>query len=116
MKIFCIIACMFFACCGDSSSGNGDGGNGGGGGSCSSVTGCTDYTGSMWTTEQAQSSCGQIPDSTYSSSACPTADLVGSCKMSPGTPGEFIVRYYPPTFDATSAEAACAALQGTWIP
>ena len=115
MKIFCVIACLFLACCGNGSS-NSDGGGGDGGGSCSSVTGCTDYTGSMWTTEQAQSTCGQIPDSTYSSSACPTTDLVGSCSMNPGGPGEFIVRYYSPMYDATSAEAACTALQGTWIP
>lgn len=110
MRIFCIIACLFLASCGD------DNGNGSSAGSCSSLTGCTDYVGSMWTAQTAGENCSQIPDSTYSSSACPSADLVGSCSVNQGGPGEFIMRYYSPTFDAASAESICTNMQGTWIP
>jgi len=102
---------------GDDDSGA-DGGGGGGVGSCSvaPASTCVDYTGSIWTAASAEANCKEMPSSTYSSSACPTQDLVGSCAHAQGGDGEFVTHYYGPTFTASTAESACLSSGGVWIP
>ncbi len=79
--------------------------------------GCIDYTGYEWTASKVQERCGGGADSTYSPSACPTEDLVGSCVSDEGGPDEYIFRFYAPVFDTASAEEAClSGGDGTWVP
>lgn len=57
----------------------------------------------------AATKCGLISGGSLQSSTCPAANRVGSCARSAET-----VRYYPPTYDATSAQTACNADGGTF--
>ena len=103
---------------GDDDDGVDSGGTGGSAGSCSvpPASTCIDYTGSIWTATSAQDNCKDLPSSTYSSSACPTADRVGSCAHAQGGDGEYVTHYYSPTFSETTAESACVSSGGVWNP
>ena len=86
-------------------------------GSCTSQAGCTDYTGSLWTAASAEETCDQVPNSAFSTGACPTENRVGRCVHVPGGAGEFVMNTYSPLFDPSTAQSACEALPGTiWLP
>ena len=106
VSCFAILAVL--SNCGSSTSGSGA--------SCTTLANCTDYTGSMWTTQVVQMNCSQIPNSTFSESPCSTENRVGSCVSNQGGPGETILRFYPPHFTASTAETTCTSSGGTWIP
>lgn len=113
------IAALSFACGGSSASvGSCAGGKESG---CSQSLCCQDYGGNF-TAATAQSSCSAI-SGTYSSTACPSSNRVGSCVLYQGTAAEQTVRYYAGyvvpdhTAGTDSASANCTALHiGTFSP
>jgi hypothetical protein len=70
---------------------------------------CTDY-GQTWTTTSIASACTAGSASTAS---CPVASRVGTCYNSAQG---IAVRYYSPSFNAVSAQNACATTSGSWVP
>lgn len=85
-------------------------------GSCMTPAGCMDYTGNDWASDKAQERC-TASMGTYSSSDCPTEDLVGSCINAEDETDEYIFRFYSPVFDAASAESTCGSGgDGRWVP
>jgi hypothetical protein len=85
-------------------------------GSCKMPAGCIDYTGIDWASDKTQERCAAMMG-TYSSSDCPTEDLVGSCISAEGETDEYIFHFYAPAFDAASAESTCrSGGDGTWVP
>src|SRR5690242_11249421 len=76
-------------------SGGGGGGPGGAVGSCTIQAGktCFDYVGPAFTSESVQTACSRIRG-VYSATTCVTANRVGSCAMTVGTPTAQTVRYY----------------------
>ncbi|MFO0725425.1 MAG: hypothetical protein U1E65_16700 [Myxococcota bacterium] len=100
--------------CGGSSPGSAGSCMGGKETNCTTTLCCQDYRGNF-TSATAQSSCSAI-SGTYSSTACPSANRVGSCALYEGTAAEQIVRYYagytvPDHQPGTdSASANCDAL------
>lgn len=92
------------------------------GGSCQApgASLCVDYSGTGWRTPSvASSSCSQfgqqsMTTATYSSASCAAANRVGSCRLQPGATTETTQRFYGPRYNATTAQAACQALGGTF--
>lgn len=80
------------------------------------ITTCYEYYGSGYTTATAQTACSNLNSggtATYSTSACPTTDRVGSCRIRAGQPTEEYIRYLTGnTSDA--AEATCTVRSGTY--
>lgn len=99
-------------------------GGGGGVGSCvmtlqvppKKVTRCTDYVGSMFTPEYGPAACrADVPayTVTYSKSACPVQERVGTCFMNEGTEKAVAIRHYSQS-SAPYAKTGCIAAKGTW--
>jgi hypothetical protein len=81
---------------------------------------CTDYTGlSSSDSTSIQNQCFNAHN-TFSSSACNTANRVGTCTIPDSTPGSnvlcatgsFAIRFYSPNFTAATAQSACSSFQG----
>jgi hypothetical protein len=77
--------------------------------SCTSSDGCVDYTGTGWTLSNALCSA----PSTLSTSACPTADVTGSCTFEAGAAHESVLRSYSP-LTTTSAQSVCTTKGGVF--
>ncbi len=71
---------------------------------------CNDYTGSMWTVDDAKSSCEGSIDAKFAATACPTEGVVFSCKVRAGQASESISRYYD---KADKAREMCGVIKGT---
>jgi hypothetical protein len=102
--------------------GNAQTNDSGGGGGTTFAGGCTvgssglcyNYTGSGYTSSDAQQVCSSM-GGTYISTACVTTGAVGACTTDPGGPAENQVVFYSPTFDASQAELICGATyNGVW--
>ena len=75
---------------------------------------CTDFVGDAWRTPSATSMLCNTRMGTYSESACPTANRVGTCQVQPGGAQETRVRSYGPRITTAQAQAACGALGGSF--
>jgi hypothetical protein len=86
------------------------------GGSCTMTASmsCVDYTGDAWRTPTtAQSACRNAMG-VYATTACPTANRVGTCRVSGGGNGvEIDVRFYRP-LPVTAAQMGCASQGGAF--
>lgn len=60
---------------------------------------CWDFTGSGYTKENVEAGCAGF----YFSTRCPSENRVGRCIMLKDTMMEYIISYYPPTYDAVDA-------------
>ena len=78
--------------------------------SCTLSDGCVDYTGTGWTLSSAPCS----PPSTPASSACPTANLTGSCTFEVGSALESVLRSYSPLLTTTAAQSVCTTKGGVF--
>lgn len=100
---FLLLGLLLAAC---SSSGNG---------SCqttvSSVTYCTEYSGSGVTSDSTRTACSAVSGS-FSASVCATANRVGRCTYVNGTVTA-VSSFYMPT-SASIGEQTCTVLMGTW--
>jgi hypothetical protein len=115
LAIATVVSAVLAVAC--SSSDSGSPGGGGDKGSCLFVGGksCFDYPGSGYTPANIKTGCDAIKG-TLSTSACATADRVGTCKLNGGSSSELLVRYYALGFTATSAQTNCTAQSGTYTP
>jgi hypothetical protein len=78
---------------------------------------CVSYTGSAWTSS-VESACTGSSNSLVSS--CPTGGtLLGKCNVPNASNLEMVWFYYSggtPSYNSSSAEAACSGQSGTWVP
>lgn len=84
-------------------------------GSCTGTGFCNDFTGSAYlTASQIESTC-KGSGATFSASACPVADLVGSCLVYCGNSYESTYHYYAEfPGGVTSGARQCSELKGAW--
>ena len=86
------------------------------GGSCNvpSTSSCTDYTGTAWSAPTTgQQTCARVTGGSYSSSTCPTANRIASCRVESGGASEITVRYYRP-LTTMVAQATCTMASGVY--
>ena len=69
---------------------------------------CIDFTGSSWTTEEANGECSRAPGSSFRPESCPVEQRIGTCVIHPNGDEslEMVHSFYEP-MDTVLAEAIC---------
>lgn len=84
---------------------------------------CIEYRGSYYSTpanltsiqNQCTAGASGLTGTFTNGALCSTTSRVGSCLIGTGTAAESALRYFSPTFTASSAQSACGT-SGTFVP